>query len=261
MIENTLNPDASTPSAFLIYIVIFFVAILFRYFVAAGIFYYYYYVWNSAKFSERRLSKRKLRKDQLKKEIVWSTKSSAIFALVGAGTYWLWQQGFTAVYLDVAEFGYWYLPVSLLIILLIHETYYYWVHRWMHNPKIFRIVHKVHHDSFTPTPWTAFSFHPWESLIEALILPLILLVIPVNVYVLGLYLLLMTVSSVVNHLDIEIYPLAFQKSWFGKQFIGATHHHYHHSEYMTNFGLYFTFWDKWMGTESTKMEPETNIHD
>ena len=131
----------------------------------------------------------------------------------------------------------------------------------MHNPEIFRIVHKVHHDSFTPTPWTAFSFHPWESLIEALILPLILLVIPVNVYVLGLYLLLMTVSSVVNHLDIEIYPVAFQKSWLGKQFIGATHHHYHHSEYKTNYGLYFTFWDKLMGTESAKMEPETKIHD
>lgn len=130
-----MNPDVSTPSAFFIYIVIFFVAILFRYFVAAGIFYYYYYVWNSAKFSERRLSKRKLRKNQLKNEIIWSTKSSAIFALVGAGTYWLWQQGFTAVYVDIDKFGYWCLPVSLVIILLIHETYYYWVHRWMHHPK------------------------------------------------------------------------------------------------------------------------------
>ncbi|WP_324721304.1 sterol desaturase family protein [Salinimicrobium sp. HB62] len=252
--EESLGIADSTAGILLIYTAIFFIAILFRYFVAAGIFYYYYYVKNFRKFDERRLSKRLAKKKQLQKEIIWSIKSSAIFALVGAGTYWLWLKGHTAVYLDLDRFGYWYLPLSLLIILLIHETYYYWVHRWMHHPKIFRIVHKVHHDSRIPTPWTAFSFHPWESLIEAVILPLILIFLPVNIYVLGFYLLIMTVSSVVNHLDIEIYPLWFQKSKFGKLFIGATHHHHHHTEYMTNYGLYFTFWDKWMATESRKME-------
>lgn len=246
-----MGPDASSPAVFLSYIVIFFFAILLRYFVAAGVFYGYYYVLRSEKYSKKRLSRRKLRKDQMKKEINWSIRSSAIFAAFGAITYWLWQKDLTAVYLDVSDFGYWYLPVSLLILLLLHETYYYWIHRWMHHPKIFRHVHKVHHDSFSPTPWTAFSFHPWESLLEALILPLMLVFIPVHYGVLGFYLLLMTVSSVINHLDIEIYPKAFQKSRLGKELIGATHHHFHHSEFHTNYGLYFTFWDRIMGTEST----------
>lgn len=245
--------DVSTPAVFAVYVIIFFVAILFRYIVAAGAFYYYYYILKAEKFRNKKLNKRPVKKDQLKKEIIWSIKSSAIFALVGAGTYWLWQKDLTAVYLDVSKFGWWYLPLSLVIILLIHETYYYWVHRWMHHPSVFRIVHKVHHDSHTPTPWTAFSFHPWEGLLEALILPLILIVVPVNLYVLGFYLILMTISSVINHLNIEVYPVAFQKSHFGKLFIGATHHHHHHKEYLTNYGLYFTFWDKIMGTESEKM--------
>lgn len=249
-----LEIDTLSPGILLVYAAIFFIAILFRYFVAAGIFYYYYYIRNFRKYDKRRLSKKLANREQLKKEIYWSIKSSAIFALVGAGTYWLWLKGYTAVYLDPETYGYWYLPVSLVIIMLIHETYYYWVHRWMHHPKIFRIVHKVHHDSRIPTPWTAFSFHPWESLIEALILPLILIFLPVNAYVLGFYLLVMTISSVVNHLDIEVYPVWFQKSRFGKLFIGATHHHHHHTEFMTNYGLYFTFWDKLMATESRKME-------
>ena len=250
--------EINTPSVFLTYVLIFFLAILFRYFVAAGIFYYYYYVLNSHKFFKKRLSTRRVRKGQLKKEMLWSTKSSAIFALVGAVLYYLWEQGLTAIYLDVSEYGYWYLPVGLVIILLLHETYYYWVHRWMHHPKVFKTVHKVHHDSLTPTPWTAFSFHPWESLLEAIILPVILLIVPVHFAVLGFYLLLMTVSSVINHLDIEIYPLAFQKSKLGKLFIGATHHHCHHAEFKTNYGLYFTFWDKIMGTESSKMQEIEN---
>ena len=241
--------DATTPGLFLIYILIFFVAILLRYFVAAGVFYWYYYVLRQEKFAGKRLSRRGGKKGQIRKEIIYSIKSSAIFAAVGAGTFWLWQKGLTVVYLDISTYGYWYLPVSLLLVFLIHETYYYWVHRAMHHPRIFKYVHKVHHDSLAPTPWTAFSFHPWESVIEALILPVILIFVPVNIFVLGFYLLAMTVSSVVNHLDIEIYPQSFLKSRIGKYFIGATHHHYHHAEFHTNYGLYFTFWDRWMGTE------------
>ena len=241
--------DTTTPGLFLIYLLIFFIAILMRYFVAAGVFYSYYYVLRREKFSGKRLSRRGGKKGQIKKEIIYSMKSSAIFAAVGAATFWIWQEGFTAIYHDFSSYGYWYLPVSLLLIFLIHETFYYWVHRWMHQPLIFKFVHKVHHESLVPTPWTAFSFHPWESVIQALILPLILVFLPVNIFVLGFYLLVMTVSSIVNHLDIEIYPQTFLKSRIGKFFIGATHHHYHHAEFRTNYGLYFTFWDTWMGTE------------
>jgi sterol desaturase/sphingolipid hydroxylase (fatty acid hydroxylase superfamily) len=120
----------------------------------------------------------------------------------------------------------------------------------MHNPKVFRKIHKVHHDSLVPSPWTAFSFHPWESLLEAIVVPVILLFLPVHPIVIGVYLIFMTLSSVINHLDIEIYPKVFMKSRLGKMFIGATHHHFHHAEFKTNFGLYFTFWDRFMNTES-----------
>lgn len=245
--------DYNPAIVFLIYSLILFLAISLRYFIAAGIFYFYYYRYRAGYYQTRRLSKRPWKKKQLRQEILWSLKSSAVFAVVGAIGFWLWEKGYTAIYSDIFEYGLWYLPVSLLIVLLLHETYYYWVHRWMHHPKIYRWVHKVHHDSLTPSPWTAFSFHPWESLLEAIILPVLLLMVPIHPVVLGVYLLFMTISSVINHLDIEIYPPSFQNSKLGRLLIGATHHHYHHSEFKTNYGLYFTFWDKWMGTESKKM--------
>ncbi len=249
-----MDPEFFGSAIYLLYTLIFFLAIVMRYFVAAGVFYGYYFIWRSEKFSTRRLSRRKLRKGQLRKEIIWSVRSSAIFALVGTLTYWLWEQGYTEIYFDISRYGYWYLPLSLLLVLLLHETYYYWVHRWMHHPKVFRRVHKVHHDSLAPTPWTAFSFHPWESLLEALILPFILMIIPLHITVLGFYLLLMTLSSVVNHLNIEIFSESFRNSRLGSLLINATHHHHHHEEFNTNYGLYFTFWDRWMGTENGKMK-------
>jgi len=69
-----------------------------------------------------------------------------------------------------------------------------------------------------------------------------------------LMLIIMTVSATINHLDIEIYPKGFEKHWLGKWLIGATHHSQHHAKFLTNYGLYFTFWDKWMNTESPDFE-------
>ena len=238
---------------FLGYVIAFFAILLIRYFITAGFFYAYYLKVKNKKTDKKILSQRPLKKDQVKKEIYWSIISSAIFAFFGALLYWLYLQDFTAIYLDPAEYGYWYLPVSIVAVLLVHETYYYWLHRAMHIPKIYKVVHKVHHNSLSSTPWTAFSFHPWETILEALILPIILIVIPLNIYLLLFYLIFMTFSSMVNHLDIEIYPASFRRSKFGKMWIDATHHHFHHKEFTTNYGLYFTFWDKWMGTESRKM--------
>ena len=239
---------------FLIVTGVFFLVLVLRYFIVTGLFYYHFYLKSPEKYMSKRLSSRNFRKDQVYNEILWSFISSLIFAVIGAVTYVLWQNDATAIYIDISVYGIWYVPLSLILLLFLHETYYYWVHRLMHHPKIFKHVHKVHHDSLTPTPFTAFSFHPWEALLEAIILPILLVIIPVNIWVLVSYLIIMTFSSVINHLDIEIYSQRFMNSAIGKWFIGATHHHYHHSEFKTNYGLYFTFWDRWMGTESSKMQ-------
>lgn len=176
--------------------------------------------------------------------------TACLFAITGTLTLLAWQHGYTKIYTDGQAYPLWWMPVSLVVSLLLHETYYYWLHRWMHHPKIFRIVHKVHHDSNITSPWTAFSFHPIEGLLQALFLPALLMILPMHLYVIIIQLTLMTFSSVINHLDIEIYPRGFHRNKLGKWLIGATHHSLHHKQFRYNFGLYFTFWDKWKHTES-----------
>ena len=75
-----------------------------------------------------------------------------------------------------------------------------------------------------------------------------------HLYVLIIQLAIMTFSSVINHLDIEVYPEKFHKHFLGKWLIGATHHSLHHRQFKYNYGLYFTFWDKWKKTESPLYE-------
>ncbi len=243
-------PDISQPYYLVMAFFLIFAVIIGRYLLIAGLFYSAFYIWYPVRWQKRKLVNQPYKPGQLRKEVGWSTITALIFALAGIITIWLWQNGNTKVYSDTAHYGWWYLPVSLLLSMLFHESYYYWLHRLMHHPSIFRFVHKVHHESNTTSPFTAFSFHPLEGLLQAIVLPLTLIVLPMHPYVILIQLTLMTFSSVINHLNIEIYPGNFNKHAVGKWIIGATHHSLHHKQFKYNFGLYFTFWDKIKSTES-----------
>lgn len=247
-------PDFSIPINFAGLIAGMFIVISGRYFLIAGLFHTWFYAWKKEVWKNRALGKKTVDKKQFYTEVKWSLVTAFIFAIAGAITALLWQKGYTRLYTNVKDFSIWWLPVSLLLSMLIHETYYYWLHRWMHKPKVFKLLHKVHHDSSTTSAWTAFSFHPLEGVLQAAILPLTIIVLPMHVYVLLLQLTVMTFSSVINHLEIETYPANFHRHFIGKWIIGATHHSLHHKQFKYNFGLYFTFWDKWKSTESPKFE-------
>jgi lathosterol oxidase len=247
-------PDFSTPFWIGILTLLFFVIITGRYFFVAGIFYLIFYVWVPKKWKSRKINSRNYKPGQFKLEVKWSIITSLLFSIAGTATVILWQKGYTKVYIDKFLYGWWYLPVSLLIFMLLHETYYYWLHRWMHLPKVFKIVHKVHHDSNITSPFTAFSFHPLEGFLQAIFFPVMLMILPMHYYVVIIQLTIMTISSVINHLDIEIYPEKFNNNFVGKWLIGATHHSLHHKQFKYNYGLYFTFWDKIKKTESPFFE-------
>ncbi len=247
-------PDFSQPLWFLVATGVLFAVVIGRYLLIAGLFHAVFYVWFPQRWQQRKINTRAYKQGQFKKEVRWSMITALLFAVAGSLMLVLWQKGFTQVYTEVNDYPLWWLPLSLALALLLHETYYYWLHRWMHHPRVFKIVHKVHHDSNITSPWTAFSFHPLEGLLQAVFLPLLLLVLPMHLYVIIIQLTIMTFSSVINHLDIEVYPKNFHKNILGKWLIGATHHSLHHKQYKYNYGLYFTFWDKWKQTESPLYE-------
>ncbi|MDR6563458.1 MULTISPECIES: sterol desaturase family protein [unclassified Arcicella] len=256
MIPNVFNINFAEPIVFLWLCIVIFAIVVFRYFLLAGIFHLYFYIWKSKTWEIRKLNKKQYPPEQFRKEIFWSLLTALIFSVIGAFTAVLWQQGHTAIYLDINAFPLLWFPVSILLSMFIHETYYYWVHRWMHQPKVYKIVHHVHHESKITSAWTAFSFHPIEGILEALIMPLIVILLPMHIYAILIHLTIMTITAAINHLDIEIYPKNIVGNQLGKYMIGATHHSHHHKYYRYNYGLYFTFWDKIGKTESPNFVKE-----
>ena len=227
-----------------------FLIIFIRFLIVSGVYHYTFFILFRKKFDKRIIDHTPLKKKQLVKELYWSAISGLIFAFFAISIYLLWSMGFTAIYLDINAYPLWYLPVGVFITLFIQDTYYYWIHRWMHKPSVYRYIHKILHKSVHTSVFTAFSFHPFETVLQAIILPLIVLFIPLHFYAFLFTLVIMTISATINHAGVEIYPSGKYGKWFGKWVIGASHHDKHHRKFNYNFGLYFTFWDRWMGTES-----------
>ena len=104
---------------------------------------------------------------QIRSEISWSLASAAIFGIPAGIVAWGWQEhGWTRVYTRIDAYPLWYLPLSVLAYLFLHDTWFYWTHRWMHRPVPFKVAHAVHHASRPPTAWAAMSFHPWEAITD-----------------------------------------------------------------------------------------------
>ena len=187
---------------------------------------------------------------QIRREIGWSLASAAIYGIPAGVVAWGWQQlGWTRIYTNFGDYPLWYAPLSVLLYLFAHDTWFYWTHRWMHRPWLFRRAHAVHHASRRPTAWTAMSFHPWEALSGTIVIPALVFLLPIHVGLLGLVLGIMTVMGITNHMGWELFPVRLVHSRLGGWLITASHHQRHHENYQCNYGLYFRVWDRLCGTD------------
>jgi lathosterol oxidase len=188
---------------------------------------------------------------QIRREIGWSLASAFIYGAPAGLLAWGWQaRGWTRVYGNVADYPPWWVPASVLVYLFLHDSWFYWTHRWMHRPALFRIAHAVHHASRPPTAWAAMSFHPWEAITGAVVIPALVLVIPIHIGALFAVLTIMTVMGVTNHMGWELFPRWLVRGPAGGWLITASHHQRHHQHYGSNYGLYFRFWDRLFGTDT-----------
>lgn len=225
---------------------------LLRYLFFAGFAYVAVWIVLRSRLLHRRIQKSFPKAKHLRREIGYSLLTVLIFASVGVGMHMAQKAGYTLMYSDFHEYGWGYFFFSLAALILLHDAYFYWAHRLMHHPKIFARVHLVHHKSTDPSPWAALAFHPFEAVLEAGILPMAVMLFPLHVYTLLAFLGFMMFLNVLGHLGFELYPKGFTKSPLTGWNNTATHHNMHHRYFNYNYGLYFNWWDRIMGTNHPK---------
>lgn len=207
---------------------------------------------SKARTNKQQGSLRPLKENQIAYEIKYSMLSTVFFSLSGYFIAVVWDLQISQIYLKFDQYGLAYLPASFVIYAFVHEIYFYFTHVWMHQPHVFKLMHRVHHFSNPTSPWASFSFHPLECLVHAAFLPIMVLLVPIHPTVLIAYLTFMTITAISNHLDFEIIPWKLIR----QQFISGTHHGLHHKLYKGNYGLYFCFIDRLMKTEIADSSPK-----
>lgn len=192
----------------------------------------------------------------IRRDIKLSVLSSIVFALSAAAIVSAYDFGITRLYADIHQYPLWYLGVSYVIAIVLQDTYFYFLHRLFHHRRLFRWWHQGHHRSNHPTPWTSFAFDPLEAIAHSLFLVGLVFVVPLHFITAIAVLSTMTVWAVVNHLELDRLPANFPHHWCGHWFTGPAHHAIHHRHYTLHYGLYFTFWDRQLGTQSPTYEQE-----
>ncbi len=221
---------------------------LLRYFGVAGLAFLIFYVIFKSKWSYWKIQHSFPNQKDYRREVIFSLITVIIFVLVAVIVFGSSLREYTLRYETIEIFGWGYFILSVFLMILLHDTYFYWMHRLMHHPKIFKLVHKTHHQSTNPSPWAAYAFHPIEAFFEASIIFPIVFLIPFHRIALLTFLLFMIIYNVYGHLGYELYPKGFHKHWLGKWINTSVNHNQHHKQFTGNYGLYFLIWDRLMGT-------------
>ncbi len=231
-----------------------FVVIFLRYTVVAAFFYGLFYIAFRQRFFAIKIQQKYPNAADILREIAYSISTAAIFASMAFGVYYLRKMGFGRLYFNISDYGIGYFLFTLGFVVVMHDTYFYWTHRLMHHPRLFRRFHRVHHLSHNPSPFTALSFHPLESVIEFGIIPVLALLMPMHVGALVFFTVWSTFFNIFGHSGYEFAPSGATTHPVLKRFSTATHHNLHHQQANHNFGLYFNWWDRWMNTNHPRYE-------
>lgn len=199
----------------------------------------------------RKIQAREATASEMRREFLQSLQSALVYTFGAGFLIWGTENGIFQKF--DGSFG---LGVDLLIlagIVIAHDAYFYWAHRMMHHPKLFKHFHRAHHKSITPTPWAAYSFAIPEAFVMFLFVPIWQFFVPTPGWVMFAWLNFQIIRNAMGHAGFEFFPRWWLSTPLTSWINTTVHHDLHHNGgFNTNYGLYFTWWDKWMGTEHPK---------
>jgi lathosterol oxidase len=207
------------------------------FFLIASIAYFLYFKKFKAKFHPSYALNRR----EMKSAIKW-----VVIGIVGNGLLMLpihmaIAKDYSMMYYDVSEHGWGWMFAQVALLLVFTETLIYWTHWAFHkSPFLWKYVHERHHKYKVPQPYSALSFNPLDSFLQAVPHHIAAFFFPVHA---GIY-----VASV-TFVTLWAVCIHDRVSFFRWPWLNYTDHHTLHHWYSDfNLGQYTTFWDRLVGT-------------
>mmetsp|Transcript_3610 Transcript_3610/g.9035 ORF Transcript_3610/g.9035 Transcript_3610/m.9035 type:complete len:243 (-) Transcript_3610:305-1033(-) len=152
--------------------------------------------------------------------------------------------------------------VTIVALDYLHDTWFYFTHLWMHKWRwLYSHVHYLHHQSKVPTAFSGYSLHVAEAALVFFDEIIVCFLFPIHVNVHRLYHLYTTLIHIGGHAGYELHPLVPSLEQVLWLLVGGNkvsmhlntvlYHCIHHQFPNKHLSLYFTHWDKWLGTQKT----------
>jgi sterol desaturase/sphingolipid hydroxylase (fatty acid hydroxylase superfamily) len=219
-----------------------------RYLIAASITFAIVWLLRRTSIKTRKIQSREATGAEIRREFFQSLQSALVYTLGAAFLIWGTQYGVFQKF--DGSFGLGTDLAVLAAIVIAHDAYFYWAHRLMHHPKLFKTFHRPHHRSITPTPWAAYSFAIPEAVVMFMFVPIWQFFVPTPGWVMFVWLNFQIIRNAMGHAGFEFFPRWWLATPLTSWINTTVHHDLHHAgSFNHNYGLYFTWWDKMMGTE------------
>ncbi len=125
----------------------------------------------------------------------------------------------------------------------VHEVGFYFAHRLLHWPPLYRVAHKLHHRNVNPGPWSGLSMHPIEHLIYFSTI-LVFFVVPAHpIHMINLASRL-GVSPAQGHTGFDRVVVSDRSTWNTSYYAHYLHHRFHEVNYADG----MVPLDKWFGS-------------
>ena len=136
----------------------------------------------------------------------------------------------------------WFIVIFFLIPVW-ESFYFYWIHRWLHWPPLYRVAHALHHRNTNIGPWSGLSMHPIEHVIYfgSVLIHWLIASHPLHII---FHMQFYALSAVTTHTGFE-HLFVKNKKRLG---LGMFHHQMHHRYFECNYGNLDVPWDKFFGS-------------
>lgn len=141
---------------------------------------------------------------------------------------------------------------QIAIFFVMEDTWHYWSHRALHTPKLYKMIHKIHHQYSAPFGLAAEYASPIEVLLlgfGTVVCPILWCAVTHDLHILTMYtwIVLRLFQAIDAHSGYE-FPWSLHH--FLPFWAGADHHDVHHEKFIGNYSSSFRWWDLICGTES-----------
>ncbi|AGO13297.1 AaceriAFR151Cp [[Ashbya] aceris (nom. inval.)] len=191
-------------------------------------------------------------KNQMSMEIKQGLGAIPYMAVLTVPWFLLELHGYSHLYmgLELNGRGYARLALEALFFILFTDFGIYLLHRWLHWPTVYKVLHKKHHKWLVCTPFASHAFHPVDGYLQSLPYHIFPMLFPLHKVS---YLFLFTF---VNVWTVMIHDGEYLSN--DPVINGAACHTVHHLYFNYNYGQFTTLWDRLGGSYR---EPDRELFD